>query len=320
MSKAKEILENLTQFTKAGSRMFRSSGATQGTLEAGIYNITADMRGILFEKAEIKTDALIKINTSKYNYIMSEIDKFWESKSKFTDLGFTDKRAFIAHSIPGTGKSCIFKMIMESHNAKGNITFIVKDLSLGCEAIKEFREVEPERKVLVILEELDEILYSGSKALSDMLDGPTSVGGIFWLASTNRIDAIPERLLRPSRFDRVVKFDPPTEEDRFEYFKAKLGINEDEGKLREYAKLTDGFTFAHLKEFLVSVCCLDNPVDDTIVRLKKMDQSHMSYSRYEESAFQEKFNNMLEAKKSNNPITQMQMDESLASRIMKSYK
>lgn len=320
MSKAKELLENLTQFTQASDKAFRTAGKTQGVLEAGVYNITADLRGILFEKMDIRTDALIKINTSKYNYIMEEIKKFYESKAKYSDLGFTDKRAIIAQSIPGTGKSCMFKMIMEDHTKNGNITFHATNLSLLCEALKEFREVEPDRKVLVIMEELDEMLWSGSKALSDMLDGPTSIGGVFYLASTNNIQSIPERMLRPSRFDRVVEIGPPSEEDRFEYFKAKLGINEADSKLREWAKATEGFTFAHLKEFLVSVCCLDNPVEDTLNRLKAVDQRHLSYSKYEELEFTQKFNNMLEAKKSNNPITQMQMDESLASRIMKSYK
>jgi SpoVK/Ycf46/Vps4 family AAA+-type ATPase len=294
MSKVEQLLENLTQFTRTGN-LFRSAGTTEKILEAGVYNIGADMRGLFFEKVEVKTDALIKINTSKYNYLMEEINKFWESKNKFTDLGFVNKRAFIVHSAPGMGKSCVFKQVMENMVKASNITFIATHTGLLAEAVKEFREVEPERKLLVILEELDEMVYNGGKALSDLLDGPNSIGDVFYLASTNYIDRIPARMKRPSRFDRIVEMGPPSEEDRYEYFKAKLGLNEEDDKIRQYAKVTKDYSFAHMKEFLVSVCCLGNTIEDTLERLNSMAPEGYTYGGYDESKFQEEFKQLQES-------------------------
>lgn len=320
MSKASSLMESLSQFTRNGNT-FRSAGKTENILEAGVYNLGADMRGLIFEKVEVKTDALIKMHQSKYKYLTEEIEKFWNSKAKFTEMGFTDKRAFMIHSRPGMGKSCILKQVMEDMTNKKAVTFIATNLSILAECIREFREVEPERKVLVILEELDEMLYSGSKALSDLLDGPTSVGGIFYLGTTNYIDRIPERMLRPSRFDRKVEMGPPDNADRMTYFKAKLGMNEQEAdKIQMYADKTEGFSFAALKEFLVSVHCLGNTVEETITRLRGMSESvGMTYGNMDEHVFADAFAKLLAAKKK--PIASPNaLNESRVSRVMKAFR
>jgi SpoVK/Ycf46/Vps4 family AAA+-type ATPase len=321
MSRSKDLLknmnENLTQFTQSGSNVFRCSGATKLTLEPGVYEVGMDMRGPYFEKANIQTDELIRINTSKYNYLSEEIDKFYDSKDKYTKLGFVDKRAAILHSIPGVGKSCLLKQVMEGHTKKGHITFLPKSLSALGEALREFREVEKDRKILVILEELDEMLYD-HHVLSNLMDGPTSVGGIFYLATTNYIDRIPERMKRPSRFDRIIEMGPPSEQDRLEYFKAKLGMNEDEDTIKKYVKATDGFTFAGMKEFLVSVCCLGNSVEDTIMRLKGIDPGAQNYGRMKQKQFVETFTEMYKAAKKKK-TTEQPIVESAAKRLMKGF-
>lgn len=325
MSKSKDLLqsldESLTQYNKMGDQYYRPTGdaSLEKVLETGIYNIRMDMMGVLFEKTEVKTDALIKINTSKYNNLMEEIKKFRESTTteKYNKLGFVNKRAFIIHSIPGTGKSCLLKQVMEDVTKAGDIVFIASDLYAMAEGLRKFREVEPTRKALVILEELDEMLYSGSKQLSDMLDGPTSIGEVFYLATTNHIDRIPARMKRPSRFDRVVEMGPPSKEDRLEYFKAKLGLNESEDRLKEFAAKTEGFTFAHLKEFLVSVCCLGNDVDETIERLQNMMPEGMEYGKMEAAAFDESVTKLFADKKQK---SEHSINESKTSRLIGSFK
>jgi hypothetical protein len=53
------------------------------------------------------------------------------------------------------------------------------------------------------------------------------------------------------------------------YFQSKLGLKEDEDEIKKYAKETDGFSFAQMREFLVGVYCLDQKPADVIKRIRK---------------------------------------------------
>lgn len=318
MSKSKELLENLSQFTKTGN-YFRTAGQTVGVLEPGVYQLGADMRGLFYEKVNVQSDSLIKIKSGKYNYITEEIEKFWNTKAKFDEVGAINKRAMLFHSLPGMGKSCIVKQIQADMTEKGNITFIANNLSLLSEAVKDFREVEPERKLFVVLEELDEILHTGSKAFSDLLDGPTSVGNVFYLATTNYVDRIPARMKRPSRFDRITEMLPPDEAERMEFFQGKLGKFVEEEKLKDYVKLTDKMSYAHLKEFVVSVHCLDISVEETVKRLQSMipaELQDMKYGYMESKQIDE----MIQKKNKPSDPKIKPLTESHTSRVMKSFK
>jgi len=92
------------------------------------------------------------------------------------------------------------------------------------------------------------------------LDGLDSNDGILMVASTNHLDSIdPAIRSRPSRFDRKYAFELPTVAERelyAKYWKGKLEQNPDIEYPEEVcpliAQLTDGFSYAYLKEMFVS--------------------------------------------------------------------
>jgi len=84
--------------------------------------------------------------------------------------------------------------------------------------------------------------------------------GILLIGSTNHLERLDPALKnRPSRFDRKFQFNDPTLGERVlycKYWKQKLESNESisfpDTLVEHLAKITDGFSFAYLKEAFVS--------------------------------------------------------------------
>lgn len=303
MSKAKKLLNEssikLTRYSKFGGTRSPIHG-TEEKLESGVYSASVDFNGgVHYTQKEIKSDTLIRSGVNEYNTLLEEIDKFWGVNTDFRDMGFLHKRGIILHGLPGTGKTSILSMVMEKVIADDGVVFTYQSSAGITSTLKTFREVEPDRKVLVILEDFDNFLGYGEGELLQILDGHSQVDNVLYIATTNYIDRIPDRMKkRPSRFDRVVEVKPPNADGRKEYFKSKLSGKEPDEIIDSYTEKTDGFTFAHLKEFLISVYCLGNKVDDTVSRLLDMSPSTLkeaSNDKYDleasvaKSCFEKKF-------------------------------
>jgi transitional endoplasmic reticulum ATPase len=82
------------------------------------------------------------------------------------------------------------------------------------------------------------------------LDGVEEMNGVLVLAATNRLDMIDEALLRPGRFDEIIRIPLPEEDDRRDIFAIHLanrplgeGISPD-----ELAELSPGFSGSEVAE------------------------------------------------------------------------
>lgn len=88
--------------------------------------------------------------------------------------------------------------------------------------------------------------------------------------TTNYPSRLDKRLVnRPSRFDKVIKVGMPNDGTRRLYLQAKeKSLNGEE--LDRWVKLSKDFSLAHLKEMIVAVKCLNQPLDEVVERLKQM--------------------------------------------------
>lgn len=113
---------------------------------------------------------------------------------------------------------------------------------------------------LLIFEDLDSLVddYVRSYFLNEV-DGLESNDGILMIGSTNHLERLdPGISKRPSRFDRKYGFKLPSEAERAsycDYWREKLQkhkqLDFDSEMCTIIAKLTDGFSFAYLKELFV---------------------------------------------------------------------
>lgn len=243
------------------------------TLEQDAYWIVPTIDGIRFRRAKPETDDLLKFPSSTMDSILKEIDTFWESASAYKEFGFMHNRGIIMEGPPGSGKTCLSHQVSELVVDRGDVVFHARSIWALTEGLNQFREVEPDRKVVVIFEDADEYIGYQERELLQLLDGDSKVNGVFYLASTNNIDRFPERLVRPRRFDKVIHVGPPPIEGRQAYLKSKLTGKETESEIDRMSKETDGLSFAHLAELVAAVYVLKQNKEEVISRLKGRTRS-----------------------------------------------
>lgn len=179
-------------------------------------------------------------------------------------------RRFLLGDFTVTHNTCLLKLVMEQMVNDDSIVLLGRSPSSVREGLKIIREVEPDRKVCVVMEDFDEMARYDEHGLLELLDGEEKVGGVLYLGTTNFLERIPARLLRPPRFDRKIEVPFPPMEGRLAYLRGKLGQHQDESDVSKLAEMTDGLSFGHLRELIVSVYCLGHDVQKTIERLRGM--------------------------------------------------
>lgn len=279
MSKATDLFELqedikksrvLTQYVNNGNDNKVIGDVTLiGKLNPGYYKIDRSMDGLHFVQDDLRTDELLRFEDSKMDETIKEVDKFWQLKKDFDDLGFVHNRGLLLYGPPGTGKSCLIKLLVEQMVSRGEVVFNASnDIGSLIIGLKAFREVEPNRKLLVVLEDVDAIIRYGEHSLLELLDGDIQIDNVLYLGTTNYMNKIPERVKRPGRFDHLVEIDFPNSNGRRAYLENKLGKFETKQEINRLVNATKGFSFGHLREYLISVYCLKKEKNEVIKRLK----------------------------------------------------
>lgn len=251
---------------------YSPTSSTVLKLPAGVYSIGYVNKMLTFLPQPLRTDNLIKFPDTKSDMIIEQIKKFWELKSKFKDYGFLHKRGILLWGTPGMGKTGLISLIIQDMTERGGIVIIVTSgADTVASGLRALREVEPNRPCVVVMEDLDELIKRHNEAdFLSLMDGEHQVDNVVFIATTNYPELLDKRLTnRPSRFDLLVEIDPPNDEARKLYFQTKLKA-EDHYNIEELVASTKNFSFAHLKELIVSVICLGNKLEDEIARLKGM--------------------------------------------------
>ena len=254
--------------------------ATQ-TLEPGQYNIHSTEYGIIFKKHEIQTDKLINLPDSASEEIIIGIEKFWNKKEHFETLNFLHKRGILLWGAPGSGKTSTIQQISKLIISKGGISFYVDDPGLGAAGLAVFRKIEPDRPILVMLEDLDAIIERfNESSLLALLDGELQINNVVFVASTNYPEQIDARILnRPSRFDVIKHIGMPNSSARRIYLSTvNKRLTENTDELECWVDKTKGFSIAHMKEVVVGVEVFENNIDNVIKRLKNMMNNKISSS------------------------------------------
>lgn len=263
-----EATANTQYTTFAGCYMPTTS--TIQTLPPGTYKPYMAESRLLFKPTKIFTDKLIEFPDTVIDDVLKQIDLFWTKKAKFQQLGFSHKRGILLAGPPAGGKSSLIAISMQKMVKSGNLVLIAEHPGLIALALQQLREVEPERPVVIIWEDLDAVVkrYGESEVLA-VLDGESQVSNVMFIATTNFPEDLEQRITnRPSRFDRIEVIGMPSAAARRLYLEAKVGKTEHDGV--DLVKETDGLSIAHLRELIVSVWCLDLPVKETLNRLRKM--------------------------------------------------
>ena len=191
---------------------------------------------------------------------------------KYTKLGTKVPSGILMEGPTGNGKTLLAKAIANNFNANfyyiSGSSFIQTFVGLGTKKVKDlFIEARKNRPAIIFIDEIDTIGKTRSarsnvneereNTLNSLLvemDGFESNKGILIIGATNRVDVLDKALLRPGRFDRIVKFTLPNKDERKDilnyYLERKpmddnFKLNKDDN-IEELSVLTFGFSGAEL--------------------------------------------------------------------------
>lgn len=249
-------------------------------LPAGMYTTGYDpFKQMIFTPASVETDQIISLKKSVAQAVIEEIDMFLtpEVKQAFKDYNFMYRRGVLLYGPPGTGKtSTVIDIAREFIKRHDGLVLLNCRTSHISDFIKAYRQVDPARLFLVTLEEIDGRIDDGEEtSLLNLLDGEDSLDNTIYLATTNYINEMPPRFKnRPSRFASVIEIGYPDRDVRKAFLEKKL-LSKDRERLNvnQLADATEGFTIDHLKDLIVTVCCLNLHPDVAVKRLKEMIES-----------------------------------------------
>ena len=240
------------------------------TLPKGIYKIDYEEGKYFIGQIKNNTDEIYKLSDKIVNTILTEIDDFWNKKDLYEKHHILHKRGLLLEGPAGNSKTSTINLIIENILNNDGLIFIVRSIrefNLLYDFLPIFRQIEPNRNVITIIEDIDQLIDMGGGFdvnILDFLDGKNSINHHLVIMTSNNTTRLSEALLRPSRIDVRFVLELPDKQTRYEYLEKK-GINKD--KLNEYAEKTDGMTFAQLKELFISTEILNKDINTAINKI-----------------------------------------------------
>ncbi len=189
-----------------------------------------------------------------------------KKRDSFERMGITPPRGVILYGPPGTGKTLLAKAVATESQAnfisvKGP-ELLSKWVGESEKAVREvFRKARTASPAVIFFDEIDAMAPRRGSSASDSgvservisqllteMDGLESLSDVVVLAATNRPDIIDSAILRPGRFDRVVRVPTPEAEAREQILKIHTGempLSKDID-LVKLAKETEGYVGSDL--------------------------------------------------------------------------
>lgn len=274
---------DFTQWGVAPNDTYFATAPTVKTIPPGIYSIHMVQGTILFKKMKVNTDSLIILEDTPSKNVVGGIRQFWTKKDKYEKFGILYRRGIILSGPPGAGKSASLAILSKELVDLGGIVVYVSNPALAAVGLQQLREIEPDRPLICIFEDIDEMIdHFGEHELLALLDGEYQIAGVTNLATTNYPDKLAARIInRPSRFDEHIKIEMPCAAARKHYIKHITRNHPlEEQQTEKWVRDTENFSIAHLRELMVAVQCLDQPYESVLERLKLMAIKPKAYKEF----------------------------------------
>ncbi len=279
---------------------------TRGDFVAALREMQpSSLREVFVESPNVKWDEVGGLTDAKRE-LQEAVEWPLKFGKVFEDMGAVPPKGVLLYGPPGTGKTLLAKAVAtESQsnfiNVKGP-EFLSKWVGESEKAVREtFRKARQAAPCIIFMDEIDAVVpvrggegdsRVTERVVSQMLteiDGLQSLHNVVVIAATNRPDMIDPALLRPGRFDRLVKIPTPDLEGRKQVLKIHTAQKPmaDDVDIDELARKTDGYSGADLAALANEAVML---TIRKMVAAGETDPDKMSKSRITMATFTEALN------------------------------
>ena len=206
--------------------------------------------------------------------IRNNVEGFFSGTDKYRRLGLPLRRGLLFVGPPGCGKTMTISAIANTVDATCIAILPGADVDDQC-VERAINWAAKQAPAVLILEDLDKLLDNGKCSLVyllKLLDDLKPPSGVLIIATSNEPGKLDPALLhRPSRFDRVWRFELPKYDQRVELLRKKGGAFFSESALETTARRSEGFSMAYVQEIIVSAlleCAHDScePTDNSLLK------------------------------------------------------
>ena len=192
----------------------------------------------------------------------------WPIKHKeaYDYVNVETPKGVLLHGPPGTGKTLIAKALAKMTESnfisiKGP-ELLSKWVGESEKGVREiFRKARQVAPCIIFLDEVDSLVPRRGSGNSDShvtenivsqilteIDGLEELHNVLIIGATNRLDIVDEALLRPGRFDRIIKVGNPDSKGRKHIFEihTKKKPLESHVDIKKLVEVTDGFSGAEI--------------------------------------------------------------------------
>jgi len=218
-----------------------------------------------------------------------EIISYNENKEKYKEIGAEMPRGILLEGPPGTGKTLLAKAIASETNSSftsvSGSEFVELFVGMGASRVRDlFESARKNRTSIIFIDEIDAVgrqRGAGINMANDEreqtlnqllyeMDGFNNNQDIVVMAATNRKDVLDKALLRPGRFDRIIKVPLPDKESREKILEVYINKKKTEKQfdISAIAELTDGFSGAELKNLINEAAIMSARNNETVIKEK----------------------------------------------------
>ena len=255
-----------------------------------------------FPSSQKNNELFVKPNVSLSSWAGSpevieeckEVISYIEKKELFKEIGAEMPKGILLEGPPGTGKTLLAKAIATETNSTfitmSGSEFVELFVGMGASRVRDlFDSARENRPCIIFIDEIDAVgrqRGAGINMANDEreqtlnqllyeMDGFNDNEDIVVLAATNRRDVLDQALLRPGRFDRIIRVPVPDKFSREKIldFYIKDKKTDKEFDIKAIAELTDGFSGAQLKNLINEAAILSARNNQTMIQEKYVFES-----------------------------------------------